>query len=405
MEGGPGPMRRRGPRPLLLHLTLAMLKSSVSLAASANSNSAWPNWSGAAAAEQAAAIAAALSGREGAFPQAVLAEALRQDRELIAGIAAYRRHPWRRDLPEVPSIWAEGGSRLLDFAGQGGNPGPTVLFVPSLVNRAVVLDLAPGHSMMRFLAAAGLRVRLLDWGWPGELERGFTLTDYIAGRLERALTAIEGKVVLAGYCMGGLLAVAAAQRRPDRVAALALLATPWDFHAADAEGAAAMARLLPLLQPVMALADTLPVDALQMLFALLDPYGIAAKYRSFARLDQDSDRARMFVALEDWLNDGVPLAAPVARECLGGWYGANTPGRGIWRVAGLAVDPAAVDMPSFVAVPARDRIVPPESARPLASLIPGARLHQPTAGHIGMAAGSTAEAALWRPFLEWVRSL
>ena len=44
--------------------------------------------------------------------------------------------------------------------------------------------------MMRWLAAQGLRPLLLDWGWPGEAERRFTLTDYIAGRLERALAAV-----------------------------------------------------------------------------------------------------------------------------------------------------------------------------------------------------------------------
>ena len=217
--------------------------------------------------------------------------------------------------------------------------------------------------------------------------------------------AVGGRVVLAGYCMGGLLAVAAAQRRPDLVAALALLATPWDFHAADPGRAGEMARLVPLLEPAMAFAGTLPVDMLQMLFAMLDPFGVAAKYRAFARLDQDGARARLFVALEDWLNDGVPLAAPVARECLTGWYGANTPGRGTWTVAGLAVAPAALDLPCFVAVPGRDRIVPPESARPLAAAIRGAVLHEPAAGHIGMAAGSAAEAALWRPLLGWVRGL
>ena len=43
--------------------------------------------------------------------------------------------------------------------------------------------------------------------------------------------------------------------------------------------------------------------------------------------------ARRFVVLEDWLNDGVPLAAPVAREVLSGWYGANTPAAGAWRLA------------------------------------------------------------------------
>ncbi len=391
----PGPLNRRGPRPLLLHLTLAMLRSSASIAASTTWNASSAN------SEAAAAIRAALGAEAAGFPAAVLEEALRQDRALIGGIAAYRRHPYRRDLPDPPTVWQEGESRLLDYGG-GGRP---VLFIPSLVNRAYVLDLAPGHSMLRWLAGQGLHPLLLDWGWPGEAERRFTLTDYIAGRLERALAGIGAPVVLAGYCMGGLLALSLAQRRPDRVAALALLATPWDFHAAGAAQAEALGRMQALLEPAMALGEALPVDALQLLFALLDPFGVAQKYRGFAALDPDSPRARLFVALEDWLNDGVPLAGPVARECLEGWYGRNTPARGEWRVAGLPVDPASLRLPAFVAVPGRDRIVPPESARPLAALLAGAVLHQPGAGHIGMAAGSTAEQALWRPLRDWIAGL
>ena len=118
--------------------------------------------------------------------------------------------------------------------------------------------------------------------------------------------------------MGGTLAVAAAQRRPDLVRALALLAAPWDFHAPDPTVAMQAADMLPLMEPALAFNDTLPVDMLQVLFAMLDPWGVADKYRGFARLDPASERAKLFVALEDWLNDGVPLAAPVARECLGG---------------------------------------------------------------------------------------
>ena len=155
----------------------------------------------------------------------------------------------------------------------------------------------------------------------------------------------------------------------------------------------------------MAFSGTVPIDALQVLFAMLDPWAIAEKYRGFARLDPDSERARMFVALEDWLNDGVPLAEAVARACLAEWYGANAPARGEWRIAGAAVDPAALRLPAFVAVPGRDRIVPPESALPLATLIAGATLHQPRAGHVGMVAGATAERELWRPLLEWIGGL
>ncbi|OJW25765.1 MAG: poly-beta-hydroxybutyrate polymerase [Rhodospirillales bacterium 69-11] len=403
----PGPNQRRGPRPLLLHLTLAMLRSSVSRGTSPNWNRAWQDSSAAIIDGLRASLAS--GDAEAAFSRTVVNETLRQDAALIAGIAAYRRHPWHRTLADPPTLWEEGGSRLLDYgAGErSAEAGPTVLFVPSLINRAYVLDLAPDHSMLRWLARQGIRPLLLDWGWPGAAERQFTLTDYVAGRLERALGAAVGlsggPVVLAGYCMGGTLAVAAAERRPDLVQALALLATPWDFHAEDEDRARQAAACLPLLEPALAVAGTLPIDVLQMLFALLDPWSVARKYRAFSRLDPNGGAATLFVALEDWLNDGVPLAAPVARTCLRAWYGENAPARGAWQIAGLPVDPGRLRLPCLVAAPARDRIVPPGSAKALAALIPHARLHVPAAGHVGMVAGSRAEPELWRPLLAWLR--
>ena len=391
---------RRGPRPLLLHLMLATLKSSASVAMSPPwkpglppSNMTMP-WE--------ALYAGLANGRlDDLVTPERLEEMVRGNADLIRGIAAYRRHPWQRDVVDPPTIWTEGESRLLDYGGSG----PTVLVVPSLVNRAYVVDLGAEWSMLRWLAARGVRPVLLDWGWPGEAERRFTLTDYVAGRLERAMAALAGPLVLAGYCMGGLLTLAAALRRPEQVRALALLATPWDFHAGtDGRGRHAES-CLALLEPVLSATHTLPVDVLQALFASLDPWGVGAKYRAFARLDQTSLSAERFVALEDWLNDGVPLAEPVARACLGGWYGRNEPALGSWRIAGLPVDPSELRCPTFVVVPGRDRIVPPESAGPLVRLIQGAVLHEPRAGHVGMVAGPRAEAELWQPMLTWLHGL
>ena len=243
-----------------------------------------------------------------------------------------------------------------------------------------------------------MRPLLLDWGAPGAVERGFTLTDYVAGRLERALVAAArlagGPVVLAGYCMGGLLALAAAQRRPELVRGLALLATPWDFWAEDAARARASAGLLPLLEPLLAATGTLPVDALQALFAGARPDSASpSKYRAFARLDPDSPRARRFVALEDWLNDGVAAGRP---------GGAGVPGRLVRRqYPGRAAPgaspasrwtPRALRLPAFLAIPARDRIVPP-ATRPGPGRGDARRpVHHAAAGHIGMVAGSGAEA-------------
>ncbi|MBR0679562.1 alpha/beta hydrolase [Roseomonas eburnea] len=407
------PLRRRGPRPLPLHLGLAGMRALAATSslpgtpwqsALPSSNAGWPiSKAGRKERERILAALAAAGHGPDVFGAAVLTRLARADRAMIAGLAAYRRHPWQRQAPDPPAIWAEGGSRLLDFGGEG----PTVLFVPSLVNRAYVLDLTPARSFMRWLPGQGFRTLLLDWGWPAEAERGFTLTDYVAGRLERALAAAPGPVVLSGYCMGGLLALAAALRRPDRVRALALLATPWDFHAGPdgPRRARTAAALLPGLETMMEPTGALPVDAIQSLFALLDPFGIAQKFRAFARLDPGSERAELFVALEDWLNDGIPLPAPVARQCLAGWYGRNEPGRLAWRVAGQVVDPAAWEGPAFAGIPERDRIVPPASAHAAATRLRQGATHVAAGGHIGMVAGTGAERALWQPFAAWLRRL
>ncbi len=323
------------------------------------------------------------------------------DPDLLAGIAAYRRHPYHRQLTDPPTLWSEGDSRLLDYGAAGHAP---LLFVPSLVNRAYVLDLLAERSMLRWLAARRLRPLLLDWGWPGVADRMLDLAALVA-RLGRALAVVGAPAVLVGYCMGGLLALAAALRWPRRVRGLALLATPWDFHAEGASGAEAIDRHMAEAEPLLAATGTLPVDALQAIFARVSPGAIPAKFRAFARMDPASDAARDFVALEDWLNDGVPLAAPVAHDVFRGWYRDNQPGRGQWRLDGRAVRPEKLRCPAFAAVPQRDRIVPPATALPLAARIPGCALHRPAAGHVGMTAGPRAEAMLWQPLLGWLRTV
>jgi polyhydroxyalkanoate synthase len=337
------------------------------------------------------------------FAAAVDAELRSRADAFLRGLERYRRHPYRRALADPPVLWRDGSSRLLDYGPVGGAP---ALVVPSLVNRAYILDLAADKSLLRYLAGAGLRPLLVDWGRPDASERRFSLTDYIAGRLEAAAeaasTAAGRPVAVVGYCMGGLLALALAQRRPRLVSSLALLATPWDFHAERPGQARFVGELADALTRGLTPLGEVPVDVLQMLFAALDPLLALRKFTRFAALAEGSAEERDFVAIEDWLNDGVPLALPVARECLGGWYGENTPGRGRWRVASRAVSPGEVAMPSLVVVPAQDRIVPPATAVALADGLRGAKRLTPPLGHIGMIVGGEAPTAVWQPLAHWL---
>jgi polyhydroxyalkanoate synthase len=398
---------RQGPRPLPYHLGLAAASWLGWPSASPWSKPGSPGWNPqpphrpplppSLAAELAAADPAGLAA-------ALASEGRRRLGRLLDGIAAYRHHPWRRPPDSVPVLWQEGTTRLLDYG--TGSGAPVLLVVPSLINRAYILDLTPETSLLRFLAAAGWRPLLVDWGAPGAAERGFGLTDYIAGRLEAALDAARaagpGRPVLAGYCMGGLLAAALALRRPQDLAGLVLLATPWDFHAERPEQARMIGAAAAAFEPALTAMGELPVDLIQLLFAAIDPFQVIRKFLDFAGLDPASERARLFVALEDWLNDGVPLAAPVARECLAGWYGENSPARDAWRVAGRAVTPASLAMPALVVIPDRDRIVPPASALALVGRLPHAAVLRPPAGHIGMVVTGAPD-RLRRPLLDWLR--
>ncbi len=404
-----GPGLRQGPRPLPLHLIGQALLWTTSQAAWRMLSDGSLHWREDLRAEGQALLDAVGPDNAESFSRALDAEGRRRLGQFMDGVLAYRRHRYRRRLEDPPAIWQAGTTRLRDYGAVSRRKatGGAVLVVPSLVNRAYVLDLERGRSLMRYLAWRGLRPLLVDWGAPGPEERGFGLTDYIAGRLEGALDAAVaeagGPVAAIGYCMGGNLALALALRRPEAVSRLALLATPWDFHAGGLPVAALADAHAASLKPMIEALGELPTDAIQMLFAALDPVGVVAKFRGFADADPASPGARLFVALEDWLNDGVPLAGPVAEETLQGWYVENSPLRGAWRVAGAPVRPGALACPAWAAIPARDRIVPPASAEALAAAIPGAVVHRVAAGHIGMAVGGRARDGLWRPLADWLR--
>jgi polyhydroxyalkanoate synthase len=404
-----------GPRPLPLHLGTALMTW-------ASSESAWQLWKRAspsskpssAAAEGLAEVLKEIAALDPErFEAALHREIGRRLDRLAAGVLAYRRNAIHRTLDTPPAAWSEGNTRLLDYgathraARQRGTR--AVLVVPSLINRWEVLDLTAEKSLLRAMAAEGLRPYLVDWGTPNAEERRFDLTAYVA-RLERALAFVAKRArrapAVMGYCMGGTLGVALTQRQPRKVAGLALLAAPWDFHA-DKTGHAFLLSTGPLLAEMADKVGELPVDVLQTLFWSVDPWLSVKKFPRFLGMDQQGEHARDFVLLEDWLNGGAPLAGPVARECLVGWYGDNLPGKGQWVVGGKRIVPRKIKRPALVMIPSGDRIVPPLSAAALADpkrgLKNATRLDLPL-GHIGMVVSGRARELCWTPLIDWLKS-
>lgn len=325
--------------------------------------------------------------------------------DFYRGVGAYRRHPYRKESKRLSTVWKRGSSRLLDGGPETGLP---LLVVPSLINRAYILDLMPGVSLLDFLRNSGVRPLLLDWGNSTATDRELNLDRLILERLRSALNWLyrdtgERPLVL-GYCMGGTLATALACLCADRIAGLALLATPWDFQS-DGNALAHLSKSHDALARLTGGTGCASVDLLQTVFTQIDPLGVPRKFARFAGLTPTSEEAIRFVAIEDWLNDGVPLHAEIANGCSRSWYGENEPALGKWRVDGRPIHPEELDMPICLAIPERDPIVPPKSALALSKILRDCTIIRPKSGHIGMVVGSRARTSLWLPLLDWMERI
>lgn len=308
----------------------------------------------------------------------------------LRGLARYQEAPRAHRPAQLPAIATAGRARLLDYGGQG----PVVVFVPSLINPPFVLDLSEDRSLLRWLAGQGMRPLLVDWRTPDPVDHAQDIADHVTQLLLPLIASLNEPPMLVGYCLGGTMALAAAALAQPR--ALALIATPWRFAGFGDAARAEIAALWAAAEPHCRTLGLVPMEVLQAGFWQLDPARAVGKFEGFATLDPDSDQARAFVALEDWSNAGAPLTYAAGAE-LFALVADDAPGRGEWRVAGQAIDPAALACPVVDFVSLTDRIVPAASAAGLADT------RELTAGHVGMIVGSRGRAQLWEPLAAFLR--
>src|SRR5689334_977506 len=144
-------------------------------------------------------------------------------RDALAGLRAYevaQRQPGRTPMLEAARV---GGACLRDHGGAG----PPVVLIPSLINPPRILDLDEQSSLASALAGMGRRCLLLDWGKAAE--RKLDIGGHIEELLLPLLRSIGEPAALVGYCLGGTMAIAAANLvECDQVVTLA---SPWRFAA------------------------------------------------------------------------------------------------------------------------------------------------------------------------------
>jgi polyhydroxyalkanoate synthase subunit PhaC len=395
----PPPLPRNGPTPLPLHLMAAATLFWSSPSVWQNWNSASQNWKVDPA--QKAKLQANLKHLPSAAVETALAaEAFRRFAGFLEGVQQYRAAPFAQPATASVVLWQKGCARLLDY---GPAAAPPLLIVPSLINRPDILDFSPKKSFIADLRQHGYRPLLLDWGTPGEEEANLDLTQLIQTRLIPALKIVakQGPVPVIGYCMGGVLATAAAVLCPHQIRQLVLIATPWDFQAPTPNMAQNAATMLTIIAPYLAAGAHIPASLLRAFFSLPRPFEGVQKFAAFAAAATPQKR-QDFIRIEDWLNNGPPLPPKIADACLRLWYIDNAPAHGLWQVGKKKIQPHRIQCPSLIVAGQRDRLVPIASARTLADHLGNPTILSPSLGHIGLMTGDKVETEVWQPIRQWL---
>jgi polyhydroxyalkanoate synthase len=293
--------------------------------------------------------------------------------DALAGLRAYETAPRRERPAPKPEVARIRGACLRDHGGDG----PPAILVPSLINPPRILDLDAEVSLTAAIAAMGRRTLLIDWG-KADARSELTVAGHIEELLQPLLRSVNEPIALIGYCLGGTMAIAAANMVP--VERLVTLAAPWKFACYPDGSKRALQDMWRHSRAAAQGLGALPMEVLQAAFWSLDPARTVHKFAEFGRLEPGSDEARRFIELEEWANEGEPLPYPAARELVEELFGKDLPGSGGWTVGSHPASDA-LGVPALHLTAERDLIAPPQTTAS------GEVIAIPS-GHVGMIVGS-----------------
>jgi polyhydroxyalkanoate synthase len=293
-----------------------------------------------------------------------------------------------------------------------------LLIVYSLVGRYTMTDLQEDRSLVRNLLKQGLDVWVVDWGNASRADRYVTLGDYVLEYLDDCVAAMcrtngQERVSLLGICEGGILTLAYAALKPERVKNLVLTVTPLDFHADQEEEKLGHGFINVWTRSLTAqdvdrmieVWGVLPGEFMSAVFSMLTPIRSITKY-NLDLLDVVEDEAKLlnFLRMEKWLADRPHHAGEAAKQWLKELYQQNKLIKSELELDGHKVELRNVTAPVLNIYAQDDHIIPPPTVRAL-----GGKLGTDdytelglAGGHIGLFVSSKSQGIVGKGTVDWL---
>ncbi|HVZ35168.1 MAG TPA: class III poly(R)-hydroxyalkanoic acid synthase subunit PhaC [Polyangiaceae bacterium] len=308
-------------------------------------------------------------------------------------------------------VFQDGSLRLLRYRRETRAAfSEPVLFCYALVNRSYILDLQPDKSVVRQYLQRGFDAYMIDWGVPSRADRGLRLEDYLGGALKRVVDFVlrehrSERLHLLGYCMGGTMSAIFTALYPELIRTLTLLASPIDF--ADRESLANLWADEKYFD-VDAFVDThgnCPAAFLQACFLFMRPVqNLIEKQLAFWDRIEDPRFIASYFAMEQWVNDNIPVAGETFREFVRRFYQRNELVRGEFCLGPRPVDLRRIRCPLLLLTAKNDHLVVPESTNGIRPHTRSRDVKATTidAGHVGLVVSGKAQREFWPEATRWL---
>jgi poly(3-hydroxyalkanoate) synthetase len=318
---------------------------------------------------------------------------------------------------QVPLAWTTPNAvalqlpsmRLREFSRASAGQQPVVVCAPYALHGALLVDFAPGHSLIEALQKDGVnRIYVPDWRTATPDMRYLSIDNYLAD-LNVAIDEIGAPVDLVGLCQGGWLSLVYAARFPGKVRRLVLAGAPVDISTPSELSKMVAALPQAAFEQMVQRGDGL-VSGEHMLKFWNTPFSQRDVEAVLQRnLGDGSDEAQMLLdRFERWDRATLDLPGTYYLEVTERVFRQNLIAAGRFVALGRRIDLAEVRVPVFLLAGVDDIVVPREQAFATAGLVGTRpawleRASEPS-GHLSLVMGRNALSHSWRRIARWLQA-
>lgn len=295
-----------------------------------------------------------------------------------------------------------------------------LLLVPPLAATAMIFDLMPHRSVVRYFQAKGFDVYMVDWGDVTADHRHLSFETYVLEWMPMVMDAVishsdEEEVSIFAYCMGGLLSLMyLATHREDCVKNLVTVASPVDMHQSGLAGKV----LAAIYQPAQYISNRLnfslldvpsryfhvPGWANSLAFKMTNPIGsVISSWEKLINL-WDREYLEESLTMNKWFDEMVDYPGKTIKEMAVHMAINNKMAKGRMRIGRATADFNSIDCSLLAFAGESDKIVSVTAARKVLEIVSSTdkEFYVVPGGHAGVFAGNSAPQNSWLLSAEWL---